>query len=203
MNLGPRDERLVTPTTSIPGDLADGAALGSADAPVTLEVWADPQCPACGSFAREYLPRLVTEFVVPGQLRVVDRAIDLPGVGRPNESQDAAAGMLCAAREDAYWDFHDYVYWNQRTGTAGSFGRDRLGAMADAIGLDRAAFDACLRDATVGAEVQAETRAATAAGVTATPTLDINGQRLVGLRDYGVLAAAIREAIAAAASPAP
>jgi protein-disulfide isomerase len=204
LNMGPRDERLITPTTSIPSDLANGAVLGSANAPVTLEVWADPQCPACGTFARDYLPRLVTEFVIPGQLRVIDRAIDLPGVGRPNESQDAAAGMICAGRQDAYWDFHDYVYWNQVTEVRGGYTRDRLRAMASAIGLDRSQFDACLNDQAVGAEVLAETQEAARAGVNATPTLDINGERIVGVpREYGALAAAIRQALNPAPSPVP
>jgi protein-disulfide isomerase len=204
LNLGGRDERLVTPVTRIPTTLADGPALGAADAPVTLEIWADPQCPACGVLARDYLPRLATEFVSSGQLRIVDRAIDLAGVGRPNESQDAAAAMICAGRQDAYWDFHDYVYWNQRTETSGGYTRDRLRAMADAIGLDRGQFDACLADASVGAEVQAETRAAAQAGVNATPTLDINGERIVGVpREYEGLAAAIRQALNPPPSPVP
>jgi protein-disulfide isomerase len=204
LNLGGGDERLVTPTTSIPAGLADGEVLGAADAPVTLEIYTDPQCPACGILARDYLPRLITDFVVPGQLRIVDRAIDLPGVGRPNESLDAAAGAICAGRQDAYWDFHDYIYWNQRTETGGGYSRDRLRAMADAIGLDRGEFDACLGDPAVRAEVQAETQAAFAAGVNSTPTLDINGERIVGVpREYGALAAAIRQAIDTSASPAP
>ena len=41
---------LITPTVSVPAGLADGRSLGKADAPVTLTVWSDFQCPVCGEF---------------------------------------------------------------------------------------------------------------------------------------------------------
>jgi protein-disulfide isomerase len=51
----------------------DGASIGAPDAPVTVVVWSDYTCPGCKRFALESLPRLVTEFVVPGDVRLVYR----------------------------------------------------------------------------------------------------------------------------------
>ena len=47
---------LATPRTRTPLALADGRAVGKADAPVTLEVWTDFQCPICGQFAETVEP---------------------------------------------------------------------------------------------------------------------------------------------------
>ncbi|MFL5687486.1 MAG: thioredoxin domain-containing protein, partial [Chloroflexota bacterium] len=62
---------LVTPASPTPASLADGRAIGAADAPVTLEVWTDFQCPVCGQFARTVEPALMTKYVAPGTLRIV------------------------------------------------------------------------------------------------------------------------------------
>ena len=86
------------PATGI-NEYADGEAIGPADAPVVLEVYADYQCPWCGKFAREMLPGLVRTYVAAGQLRIEERAIAFLGTGSPDESLDAAAAdRMCRAR---------------------------------------------------------------------------------------------------------
>src|SRR5262245_6659339 len=50
--------------------VADGRTMGSADAPVTIEIWSDFQCPACGMLARALEPRLIADYVVPGTVRL-------------------------------------------------------------------------------------------------------------------------------------
>ncbi len=100
------------PATGI-NEYADGEAIGPADAPVVLEVYADYQCPWCGRFARETLPGLVRTYVAAGQLRIEERAIAFLGTGSPDESLDAAAAAACAAPAGKYWTFADYLVWNQ------------------------------------------------------------------------------------------
>ncbi len=51
----------------LPGQVADGLALGAANAPVTVELWSDFQCPACGLFTRTMEPSLVRDYVLPGK----------------------------------------------------------------------------------------------------------------------------------------
>src|SRR5918999_6570099 len=40
----------------------DGTTLGAEDAPVTVYLYEDLQCPACARFSRETLPDLVTRY---------------------------------------------------------------------------------------------------------------------------------------------
>ena len=41
------------PQDTLAGIPQDGTGLGSEDAPVTIQLYEDFQCPACGQFARE------------------------------------------------------------------------------------------------------------------------------------------------------
>lgn len=200
----PGDTGLVAPPVALPTELADGEAIGEAGAPVLMEVWSDFQCPVCGTFAKNYLPRLVSDFVAPGQLRVVDKSIDILGRPGQSESLDAAVGAVCAGRQGDYWAYHDYLFWNQAGENRGSFSRERLTAIAVELELDRTAWDACFSDGTAAAEVQARrAQAPTTDGVIQTPTFVINGQATVGLpRSYDDLAALVRAALpGASASP--
>ena len=128
------------PATGI-NEYADGEAIGPADAPVVLEVYADYQCPWCGKFARETLPGLVRTYVAAGQLRIEERAIAFLGKATRDESLDAAAAAACAAPFGKYWTFADYLVWNQSGENQGAFSRDRLAAMAERVGLEPDAFE--------------------------------------------------------------
>jgi protein-disulfide isomerase len=195
------DAGLLVPAVAYPETLVDGDAVGRADAPVVIEVYSDFQCPVCGRFAKEFLPRLLSEFVSDGRLRIVSRDIDILGTS-PSESLAAAVGAACAGEQGAYWAFHDVLFWNQAGENRGAFRAERLGLMADRLGLDRASWDTCVADPARASTVRTTTASAATLGVTATPTLSINGQLVTGLpRSYEALAAAITQL--AAGSPGP
>jgi len=200
----PAGAGLVTPPVTLPSALADGEAIGEAGAPVRLEIWSDYQCSVCGTFATTYLPRLVTDFAATGQARIVDRSIDILGEGSPNESLDAAVGAACSARQGQYWAYHDYLFWNQAGENRGAFSRSRLAAIADAVGLDRAQWDACFGNGAAADEVIARTAQALGQGINSTPTFVLNGEVTVGLpRSYDDLAGLIRAALPAGATLLP
>jgi protein-disulfide isomerase len=51
---------------------------GSPNAPVTIEVYADYECPHCRAFYLEVLPPLIAEFVKTGKVRLIHRDFPLP-----------------------------------------------------------------------------------------------------------------------------
>ena len=170
---------LLIPIRPTPPELVDPTnprALGPADAPVTIQVWSDFQCPACGFFARQVEPDLVDEYVRAGTVRVVYRDLAFIDGGDPNgESHQAAVAARCAGDQGKFWTYHDYLFENQNDENKGAFRRERLDAIAAAVGLDQAAYDACMGDAAQVQAVQAETQVGQQAGVGSTPTLAING----------------------------
>jgi Protein-disulfide isomerase len=194
---------LKTPVSQVPSDLADGRTLGKADAPVTLEVWSDYQCPACGQFAEMVEPTLIRTYVANGTLRIIDHDAAFQGAkvkAAYDESVEAGAGARCAAEQNLYWPFHNWLFANQVGENQGAFRDERIRAMATGAGLDVAAWDACRATGTQQAAVRTETQQAAAQGVNATPTMRLNGQVIVGVRSAADLGALID---AAAATPSP
>jgi len=194
---------LITPNSPTPVALADGRSLGKAEAPVTLEVWSDFQCPACGQFAEIVAPALVRDYVTPGTLRIAYHDAAFQGARASSsydESVEAAAGARCAADQGRYWPFHDWVFANQNGENKGAYADARLRAMATSAGVDVAVWDACRATGDQQRAVRAETQDGVAKGVNSTPTLVLNGETIIGVRSAAELGQKIEAAAAAAGS---
>jgi protein-disulfide isomerase len=169
---------LLVPIRPTPVELVDVTnprALGPADAPVTIEVWSDFQCPACGFFAKSIEPDLIDEYVRTGDVNLIYRDMAFIDNSEKGESHQAAAAARCSGDQGKFWQYHDYLFENQNGENKGAFDRATLDQIATAVGLDMNAFGSCMsNDATVQA-VSAETAQGTTAGVVSTPTLAING----------------------------
>ncbi len=186
---------LAEPTTASPGQVADGLALGAAAAPVTVDLWSDFQCPACGVFTKTMEPSLIRDYVMPGKVRLVYHDLSFLGT----ESVDAAIAARVASQSNQFWAFHDYLFANQRGEQQGAFGQARLEAIATTIGLDLDAFRAGQRDPQVRQQVQQQQSQGTAAGVAQTPTIIVGSQKFAGVpHTYADLQAAVDQALAEA-----
>jgi protein-disulfide isomerase len=127
----------VDPGIDYPAQLIDGKTVGRPDAPVTLEVWEDFQCPICARHSLQVEPVIVAKYVTNGTLRIVHH--DLAFLGRggaDDESVLAASGAVCATKQGKYWNYSHWVYANQDGENAGGFRADRLQAIAEAAGVD-------------------------------------------------------------------
>jgi len=86
-----------------------GSTLGSAKAPVTLQEFADLQCPVCQAYTLDSMPTLVRDYVRTGKVRMV---FHQPPILGP-DSQRAAQVAAGAAQQDRLWNFADLFYRNQ------------------------------------------------------------------------------------------
>lgn len=148
---------------------AKGPALGEAKAAVTVVMFGDFQCPYCarGAEALEQVRKRHLKDV-----RVVHRDYPLPF---HQEAVPAALAARCAARQGKYWEAHDALYARYDQLTAQTYPE-----VAQTLGLNVAAFDACRQDPAVRAEIDADAQAGAAAGVDGTPAFFINGIRIAG-----------------------
>jgi protein-disulfide isomerase len=178
------------PIASLP---SDGPRLGSPDAPVTIEYWADYQCPFCARFALDVIPQLVSR-IADGSVALVHR--DFAFLGQ--ESIDAAVAVRCAGQQGLYWPMHDAVYAAQNGENQGTFSRAKLQELGTSVGVDPATFTSCLDERGPLVEVLDDTAAGVRAGVTSTPTVDVNGTRFPGVSDVNQLYDTIDAALAGA-----
>jgi protein-disulfide isomerase len=197
-NQHPPAAQIVPPNAPSPVALADGKTLGSTGAPVTVDVWADYQCPFCATFSEQTEPQLITTYVATGKARLVFH--DYAFLGQ--ESTDAAVAATCAEQQGKFWPYHDYLYANQGfTENSGAFASARLLQIAAAVGLDQATYDTCIANPATTTLVQQEHQQGLGAGVQGTPTVFVAGKQLTGY-DLATVSAAIDAAVGSA-TPGP
>ncbi|HEX5828565.1 MAG TPA: thioredoxin domain-containing protein [Candidatus Limnocylindrales bacterium] len=192
---------LVDPPVPVVTLPQQGMALGSAEAPLTLEVWADYQCPYCRQMAVEVEPWLQQNYIAPGKVRLVYR--DLAFLGP--ESLDAAVVARYAATQGKFWEMHGVLYGGQGAENQGAFSRERLVHLATLVGLDPAGATAAFDDPDLIAAVKADLEEGAGYGIASTPTLRFpDGTLVTGIpKSAAEFAATLDAAIAVAASPAP
>lgn len=146
----------------------DGHRAGPPDAAVTLVQFADFECPYCRSFARSDLPAIMARY--PEQIQVIHRHFPLPyhRFARPS-----AIAAECASRQGRFMEMHDQLYELQD-----SLGLIGFASIAHRAGVaDSAAFRECSSDAKTGEIVERDFQLGRVIGISATPTLVINGRK--------------------------
>ena len=150
--------------------VADGTpARGPVDAPIVLIEYTDFQCPFC-TRVQPTLDALMKRY--DGQIRHVFKQLPLP---MHAEAQLAGAASLCAQDQGKFWEYHDWLFANQRT-----LSRDSMVAQAGELGMDAEVFTGCIDKGAYLAVVRAEMAEANSFGITGTPGFLINGRVLTG-----------------------
>ena len=109
----------------------------------------------------------------------------------PNAAKAAEAGA-CAADQGKFWEMHDEMFANQQ-----KLAVDDLKQHAKKVGLDGAAFDACLDSGKKAEEWKADTADGEKYGVRARRRVFINGRQLQGTPGFEQFAADHRRGAAA------
>ncbi len=162
-----------TPQSAAP---VPGHTLGEASASITVEEYADFQCPACGAFARGTLQDIKEKYVKTGQVKLILHHFAFIG----DESTRAAEASECANDQGKFWEYVDLLFENQAGENQGAFADAKLISFAQQLELDTERFKTCLDSQQHLAEVQASTEAGSARGINSVPTLFINGQMVRG-----------------------
>jgi protein-disulfide isomerase len=158
---------------------ANGKTLGAETAKVTIDEFADFQCPICGEFAAQTEPDLIANYMASGQVRYVfHHFIVIDGNVGGTESRRAAEASECANEQGQFWDYHKLVYHNQAGEGKGAFTDRRLKAFAETLGLDTAKFNQCFDSGKYAQNVLADEREGRSLGVNGTPSIFVNGRQV-------------------------
>jgi protein-disulfide isomerase len=147
----------------------DDPARGPADAPLTVVVFSDFQCPFC---ARVEPTLKQLEQAWPGQVRVVWKHLPL---GMHPNARPAALAAEAAREQGKFWAFHDAVFQDQRALSAADLERH-----ARTAGLDLARYRAALAGGRGEARLVEDLALASQVGAGGTPTMFFNCRQLVG-----------------------
>jgi predicted DsbA family dithiol-disulfide isomerase len=165
-------------------DISGAPVLGTMDAPVTVVVFSDFQCPWCGK-----LQPIVAQLQASNKetVRVVFKHLPLP---MHQQAEPAALAAIAAQRQGKFWEMHDALFhitnWTPNS----------IEETAQKIGLDMAKFHSDLNNPETQVQLAKDRTDAQMADVSSTPSLFINGQP-VRDRSLSSLQTMVDEALAA------
>ena len=165
---------------------------GPATAPIVLVEYTDYQCPYCDRVQ----PTLAAVRERYGdQVLHVFKNLPLPIHA---QAQLAGEASLCAQDQDKFWEFHDWLFQNQRT-----MNRGLMIEQAGTMGMDTELFTACVDQKTYSDKVRADMKEARSFGITGTPGFLINGRVLSGAQPLEAFEAIINEELERQGLPVP
>src|SRR3989344_2407900 len=171
----------------------DDAFLGDKSSPVKIIEFSDFQCPFCRKFWKETLPQIKKDYLLTGKAKLVYR--DFPLTQLHPGATPAAEGAECAEEQGKFWEMHDAIFEEQEKQGSGTiqFTADGVKKWAAKIGLNSAKFNQCLDSGKYKQEVDKDLADGSAAGVTGTPAIFVNGRLIVGAQPSAAFKAVIDE----------
>jgi protein-disulfide isomerase len=156
---------------------AEKNAMGDPDAPVKIDVFEDYQCPACLRYTQEIEPLVVENYVATGKVYYVFHNypfIDGGGASNGGESDQTANAAMCATEQGKFWEMHDIIFANWNGENQGTYSDRLLTTLAEKIGLDMDAFNACFEANKYKSDIQADFDLGVSLGVNGTPSVFVD-----------------------------
>jgi len=181
-------------SAAVPAHTVGGTAIvvGSATAPVTVDLYEDLQCPNCKNFEDQTgktLAQLVAAGTVQARYHPMAFLDNATNNKYSTRALNAAAAVLDTAGSTAFQEFHDLLYANQPPETGTGLTDAQLIAYAHQAGATSSKVDTDIKNLTFGDWVKTVTDQASKDGVTATPTVLVKGKTLSDLSPAGLTAA--------------
>jgi len=187
-------------------DLRGRPVRGAQDAKVTIVIYDDFECPFCARMYVTLMNEVMTKFRTRARLIIKD----FPISETHPWAMRAAIDSNCLAQNssNAYWQFSDYVHihqqeFNGKWKTAGEPASGRAFAAVDDLavetgqrnGIEAAKFQTCVAGQSALRAVEASLAEGTSLGVSATPTLFVNGEEFEGALSAEQVDAALERAL--------
>ena len=184
------------------GDTAD-TRVGKADlaritGDTTARVWlivvSDFQCPYCKLWHDSTAPRIDSEYLKTGKIRIA--YLNYP-LSQHQNAVPAAEAAMCAGAQGKFWAYHDSLFASQREWAALADGQPVFNRIARATGIDSAAYQVCLKDHVMRPMIEADYQRGSSQGVRGTPTFFIGSHRIDNAQPFSAFKPVLDSAIAA------
>jgi protein-disulfide isomerase len=150
-------------------EVGGAPARGPKNAPITVVLFSDFQCPFCGRVEPS-----ITELekLYPGKVRVAWKNFPL---SFHDKAKGAAEAALAAHEQGKFWQMHEILFKNQQALTPAD-----LEKYAQEIGLNMPKFKAAIESDKFAAAIEADMKQGSELGVSGTPAAFVNGQLVSG-----------------------
>jgi protein-disulfide isomerase/uncharacterized membrane protein YphA (DoxX/SURF4 family) len=178
VGIGVQAARIPAPTGPVPAgvSVADGVTVGRSTAPVTLDLYEDPQCPVCAQFEAQVGPA-ISGWITSGKVKVRYHVISFLDSASTTDYSSRAANALYAAAgvsPDAFAAYHRLLFQQQPAEGSAGLTEDKLVQLAQQAGAGAAAGQ--IRAGTYADYVARATDQSSKDGVTGTPTVRVDGK---------------------------
>ena len=143
-------------------DLTGTPFKGSATATIALVEYSDYECPYCIRHFSQVMPQIQQAYIDTNKIRYMFR--DFPIDELHPQSIRGHVAAHCATEQGKFWPMHDRLFTK-----AGSHTPDELAKRANEIGLNPAAFGACMAADKYSAAIRQSTAFAISLGASGTP----------------------------------
>jgi protein-disulfide isomerase len=165
-------------------DVTGRPTRGNKNAKVIAVNYDDFECPFCSRMHQELFPELLKEYG--DRILIIYKDFPLKEIHPWAIHAAVDANCLAVQSTDAYWSFADYIHSNQGEVNSQK-GRDAQYAAVDKIAadqgqknnLDATKLQACMK-AQNDEAVRASMHEAESLGLSATPTMYVNGEKIDG-----------------------
>lgn len=147
--------------------------LGSPSAAVTVEEFADYQCPTCGVMH----PKIKELTGLYGnRIKFIYRSFPLTQIHK--NAYDAAVAAEAAGMQSKFWAMQDQLFNNRQEWENSPEPRKIFDGYAEKLGLDVQKFENDMAGMAAKQRVDADLQRGRSAGVDGTPAIYINGRKL-------------------------
>ncbi len=173
---------------SVPAPRAEQPSHGPLNAPVLIQVFSDFECPYC-----QKTPPLISalEREFGDRIRVVWRALPLPGHALARESATAALEAHAQRGDATFWRVHDRLFAEAADGLT----QREIDRVLLSEGVDVARYREALKSGVRDAAIAADVAAADATAVEGTPAFLINDYYVYGSQPIEILRAVVELAL--------
>lgn len=167
-------------TSNVPG-ASPAWSLGSPSAAVTIEEFADFQCPTCGDIH----PKIKEIRAKYGdRVRIIFRHFPLTQI-HPR-AYDAAVAAEAAGLQGKFWDMQNLLFTNQKVWTVATDHRQTFEEYAKNLGLDVEKFKNDMAGINTKNRIDADIQRGNSLSIRSTPSIFINGKLLTTIQEMEV-----------------
>jgi protein-disulfide isomerase len=152
-------------------------SFGTPGAPVVVVEFSDFECPYCRSEAKMIRENLLAAY--PKEVRLYYLDFPLESLHPWAKSASMMGRCIFHQNATAFWDYHDWIFEQQDEIKPENL-KDKVLAFATGKGIDAGQLSKCIDSRATEEEVDKTKAAGKALEVNSTPTIFVNGRRMVG-----------------------